>query len=130
MDSERFRQAVGFDLNQETEAYQQLNEFERAVVRILLSREAFNQESGINARVINDRIEANTDIAFDRHHALDSAVRGNRLPQFVSRAQGGRGASASYWLTMTSATRSGVSPFESLIQRTSPISVADAILRP
>ena len=131
VDSERFRQAVGFDLNQETEAYQQLNEFERAVVRILLSREAFNQESGINARVINDRIEANTDIAFDRHHALDSAVRGNRLPQFVSRAQGGRGASASYWLTMTSATRraflhSGIVDSENVPNR----SVADAILRP
>ena len=38
----RFRQAIGFDLQQETEAFQELNEFERAVVSTLISHEAFD----------------------------------------------------------------------------------------
>lgn len=131
VNSARFRQAVGFDLHQEMEAYQQLNEFERAVVRTLLSREAFNQESGVNARTINDQIGEQTDIVFDRHHALDKAVRGNRLSQFVGRAQGGRGASAPHWLTMNNATRraflfSGIVDSDNVTD----LSVASAILRP
>ena len=131
VNSARFRQAIGFDLQQEIEAFQELTEFERAVVSTLLSHEAFDQESGVNARAINDRIEANTGIVFDRHHALDNAVRGNRLSQFVSRAQGGRGAGASYWLTMNNATRrafllSGIVDSENVTN----LSVAASILRP
>jgi len=131
VNSARFRQAIGFDFQQEMEAYQELNEFERAVVSTLLSREAFDQQGGVTARVINDQIEANTDIAFDRHNDLQNAVRGNRLSQFVSRARGGRGASTPHWLSMNNATKkafllSGIVDSENVTD----LSVAAAILRP
>jgi len=131
VNSARFRQAIGFDLQQEMEAFQELNEFERAVVSTLLSSEAFDQQSGVSAGIINDQIEANTDLVFDRGNALAYALIGPRLPPFVSRVQGGRGATAPHWLTFDLATRRAFLVSEIVdSDNVANLSVAAAILRP
>jgi len=127
----RFRQAIGFDLQQEMEAFQQLTPFERAVVSTLLSREAFDLDSAVSAGTINDQIETRTDLVFDRGTGIYIAFQGPRLPNFVSRAQGGRGATTPHWLTMNVPTRrtfllSGIVDSDNVAN----LSVAAAILRP
>jgi len=131
VDSARLRQAIGFDLQQEMEVFQELKEFERAVVRTLLSREAFDLDSAVSAGTINDQIETRTDLVFDRGTELHRTVGGPRLSNFVTRSQGGRGTTTPHWLTMNTPTRrafllSGIVDSDNVTH----LSVAAAILRP